>query len=52
MNKLLDIILCSGICLAELIGIIIITLLIQLIIYQLTGFSIYNKIMKLLRMER
>lgn len=46
MNYLLDVIACSGIVLAELIGVFIVAMLVQLIVYQTTGFSIYNAFIK------
>lgn len=46
MSYLLDLILCSGVVIGELIAIIIGSMLIQLVVYQLTGFSIYNNVFK------
>lgn len=48
MGNLLDILLCGLLVLGELIASMSIALFIQLIVYQLTGFSIFNNILKLL----
>ena len=48
MNYLLDVLLCSGVVLLQLAGAIIGALLVQLVVYRLTGFSIYNKLVKVL----
>lgn len=48
MSNLLDILLCGLTVIGELIAILSISLFIQLIVYQLTGFSIFNSILKLL----
>ena len=42
MSYLLDVILCSGVVAAELIGIFAGALLIQGLVYRTTKFSIYN----------
>lgn len=53
MAYLLDLILCSGVVIGELIAIIIGSMLIQLVVYQLTGFSIVNSLWKsLIRLEK
>lgn len=53
MAYLLDLILCSGVVIGELIAIIIGSMLIQLVVYQLTGFSIANNLWKsLIRLEK
>lgn len=44
MNYILDILGCATICIAELIGIMVIGIAIQGIVYRLTKFSIYNAI--------
>lgn len=46
MSKLVDIIACAGITIFEFSLILIIASLAQLIVYQLTGFSIYNETLK------
>lgn len=48
MSNLLDILLCGLTVIGELIAILSISLFIQIIVYQLTGFSIFNSILKLL----
>lgn len=48
MNYLLDVILCGGVVALELIGIFAGALLIQGLVYRLTGFSIYNKLVKVM----
>ena len=53
MVSLLDIFLCGITTIIEFIGIIGIGLFIQLIVYQLTGFSIANNLWKsLIRLEK
>lgn len=53
MAYLLDLILCSGVVIGELLAIIIGSMLIQLVVYQLTGFSIANNLWKsLIRLEK
>lgn len=42
MSYMLDILGCATICLGEVLGIAIIGILIQGIVYRLTKFSIYN----------
>lgn len=51
MNYLLDVIACSLLVIIEFLSIIVISAFIQLIVYQLTGFSIYNRINKLFMKE-
>lgn len=46
MNYILDILGCATICIAELIGIMVIGIAIQGIVYRLTKFSIFNAIKK------
>lgn len=52
MSYLLDVILCSGVVAAELIGTFAGALLIQGLVYRLTGFSIYNKLVKVMVTEQ
>lgn len=53
MAYLLDLILCSGVVIGELLAIIIGSMLIQLVVYQLTGISIYNVInKKIIKLEK
>ena len=42
MNYVLDIIGCATICLGEVLGIAMIAILIQGVVYRLTKFSIFN----------
>lgn len=51
MNYLLDVIACSLLVIIKFLTIIVISAFIQLIVYQLTGFSIYNRINKLFMKE-
>lgn len=51
MYNLLEIIIFGGILLGYSIGTIVLSLLIQFIVYQLTGFSIYKFIGKKLEKE-
>lgn len=44
MNYVLDILGCTTICIAEVIGIMILGIAIQGIVYRLTKFSIFNAI--------
>lgn len=46
MINLVDAFACGIVVIAELIGIILLALLIQLVVYQLTGISLYNEIIK------
>ena len=46
MIKLIDAFACGIVVMAELIGIILLSLLVQLVVYQLTGISLYNEIIK------
>lgn len=46
MIKLIDAFACGIVVMAELIGIILLALLVQLVVYQLTGISLYNEIIK------
>lgn len=46
MINLVDAFACGIVVIAELIGIILLALLIQLVVYQLTGISLYNKFFK------
>ena len=48
MSKLLDFMLCTGITLSEVIVIIIAAMLIQLIVYRITGINMYNIFIKLI----
>lgn len=48
MEKLFDIICCTGFVGLELLIIFGSALLIQLVVYQLTGFSIYNNLFRLI----
>ena len=48
MMKLLDFMLCAGVTLSELIIVFIAAMLIQFIVYRITGISIYNTIIKLM----
>ena len=44
MIKLIDAFACGIVVMAELIGIILLALLVQLVVYQLTGIRLYNEI--------
>lgn len=46
MGYWLDILGCAGICLIELIGVFATMILIQGLVYRLTGFSIWNSYKK------
>lgn len=46
MGYLLDVIACIGVVAAELIGVIILGMLMQGVVYWTTGFSIYNYLIK------
>lgn len=47
MSKVLDILLCAGMTTFEIIAILVGLALIQLIVYQTTGISLFNKFTKL-----
>lgn len=46
MISLVDAFACGIVVIAELIGILLLSLLVQLVVYQLTGISLYNEIIK------
>lgn len=46
INYILDVMLCGGVVLIELIGVLTIAMLIQGIVYWTTGFSIYKYFLK------
>ena len=48
MDKIMDFILCAGVTTFEVVAIILGALLIQFIVYQLTGISLFNRFTKLM----
>ena len=46
MINLIDAFACGLVVIAEIIGILLLSLLVQLVVYQLTGISLYNEIIK------
>lgn len=46
MINLVDAFACGIVVIAELIGVILLALLVQLVVYQLTGISLYTKFFK------
>lgn len=48
MDKIMDFILCAGVTAFEVVAIIVGAMLIQLIVYQLTGISLFNRFTKLM----